>query len=367
MILLMHGTVHAEWFVAAALVSSWVVTGSLFSGQARTKKSGLFLSSLVLFFGFLLMLAFVLIHADKKIFSVMAAAASVCAIIACINMFRPLQKKNNFSKTFTFCIAIAGFAIMAGVSPALYLYHADVSTPEKNEIKVLTYNIHMGFDADLVMDLEHIAETIQAINPDIIGLQEVNRAQAANGMTDTLTYLLKRLNYPYYCYGGNHGDKQFGNAILSRYPIAEWTNTVFTVNGPDQRGFLRATCDINGKKLNLYVTHLDYVYGEKNKRLPQVRQIVAAWNGAPHSIIMGDLNADTNTPEMAVLYNEKKLFDVLASKNKKYEKTFYAGWGDPALKLDYLFATPDITAVDAMITETRASDHKPVHAVIVAH
>lgn len=56
---------------------------------------------------------------------------------------------------------------------------------EPVQLSVLSYNIHYGPGMDSKKDLQRIADVINSIHPDIVGLQEV----ADSAMTETISQL----------------------------------------------------------------------------------------------------------------------------------------------------------------------------------
>src|SRR5215469_11464837 len=138
--------------------------------------------------------------------------------------------------------------------------------PSETTVTVMSFNIHHGQGTDGVVDLERIARVIRASGADIAGLQEVDRnfAERSN-WTDQAAELAGLLDW-HVAYGANidlsppapsRPRIQFGNAVLSRYPIARWENTLlFRSPGEEQRGLLHAEVDVPGLPLHVYVTHL---------------------------------------------------------------------------------------------------------------
>ena len=45
----------------------------------------------------------------------------------------------------------------------------------KRTLRIMTYNIHVGVGMDKKLDLQRIADVINAARPDLVGLQEVDR------------------------------------------------------------------------------------------------------------------------------------------------------------------------------------------------
>ena len=114
-------------------------------------------------------------------------------------------------------------------------------------LRILSYNVHKGFNADnRRFLLEEIREGIRRVNADIVFLQEVvgqNRqnAQKHSNWVDAgqFEYLADSV-WSHYAYGRNavyqHG--HHGNAILSKYPIIAVDNVDISVMRRSQRGLL---------------------------------------------------------------------------------------------------------------------------------
>jgi len=58
---------------------------------------------------------------------------------------------------------------------ALAIFWSVPSTDAKRTLRVMTYNIHVGVGMDKKLDLQRIADVINAARPDLVGLQEVDR------------------------------------------------------------------------------------------------------------------------------------------------------------------------------------------------
>src|SRR6266508_4259138 len=69
----------------------------------------------------------------------------------------------------------------------------------KKSLRVMTYNIHVGVGMDKKLDLQRIAELINAEHPDLIGLQEVDRGVKRTEGKDEIAELAKltSMNYAF--------------------------------------------------------------------------------------------------------------------------------------------------------------------------
>lgn len=226
-------------------------------------------------------------------------------------------------------------------------------------LRVMTYNIHHGIDADWRLDLKAIARVIALEDPDVIVLNEVNRARPSNGFVDTLPIISRQLRMVY-VFGANQRDGLYGNAVLSRYPILEWDNKHYTHNTTQVRGLLHVVVDAPGGPVTILGTHLDHL-DHQHARAEQVTELLEAWAGAPRTVLLGDLNAEPQAPELSAIYTAG-FVDVLAESGLDDVFTF---WDPvPSRRLDFIFVTPDLPLVQAWVVPSRASDHLPVLAEV---
>lgn len=228
-------------------------------------------------------------------------------------------------------------------------------------VRVMTYNLHNGFDTDGHLGMEAIARVIEAEQPDVIGLQEVSRGWVVNGSLDMLTWLSQRLEMPY-VFGPATGSL-WGNAILSRYPILEWENVKLPPNDLlFQRGYLWARLDLgDGQELRVVDTHLHHTREDFDIRARQVQTLLDFWKDGEQTVIMGDFNArrDDSEAEMMRQAGFADAIDV-ADISPGYTAPAEA----PRYRIDYIWLSPDLTATDTVVPRSLASDHFPVVAII---
>lgn len=116
---------------------------------------------------------------------------------------------------------VLALVALAVVVPALIVVtwpSAPVTTAAGRPIQVMTFNIDEGI-ANGPLDLEEVARTIEAGQPDVVVIEELGRGWAVSGMTDEAEWLRRRLDMPYGWAPAN--DHQFGNIVLSRLPILD--------------------------------------------------------------------------------------------------------------------------------------------------
>jgi endonuclease/exonuclease/phosphatase family metal-dependent hydrolase len=257
--------------------------------------------------------------------------------------------------------AIALLLLILPLASMLTWQTPAATTGEGFPIRIMTYNLHNGFNTKGKLNMEKIAQVIENNNPDIVALQEVSRGWVISGRVDMLAWLSQRLRMPYVF--GPTADPFWGNAILSRYPIMAYTrNDLPPRNLLILRGFTIALIDLgNGDKLKVIVTHFHNANGATDIRQLQSKAIINFWASMNRTALLGDLNAEPNEPEMLMLQNAG-LQNAAAAMQSTPVYTFPS---DNAHKqLDYIWISPDLSVKEVSIPASTASDHLPVIATI---
>lgn len=230
------------------------------------------------------------------------------------------------------------------------------------KLRVMTYNIRFGKGWDDQWDLDRTAEVIRNANPDMIGIQEVDREWSSRSQfKDVVTELAERLGM-FYTFApsmdkapGTPGEK-FGNAILSKYPIDEVWSRLLPADGMG-RGMVGVCLHINGFPVNFVTTHLGL---SKSDRLNQVDEILKALEEVSGpTIITGDWNVNDQAEEVSAM--TRAFQDTQAVAGKSGIGTFYRKDGTRE-RIDFIFASPEFGVDSVDIPEVIASDHLPVVA-----
>jgi len=157
-------------------------------------------------------------------------------------------------------------------------------------MKLVSYNIHYGVGRDGVYDLPRIVERLAGA--DIIALQEVSRNLVRNGGEDMVARLAEMLPDHFQVFGAamdidvsaaipgampsDSRRFQFGNMVLSRWPIATARNLLLPrtrrlSSGNLQRAALEALIITPSVPLRVYSVHLDHLSHEE--RILQIRHL----------------------------------------------------------------------------------------------
>jgi len=223
-------------------------------------------------------------------------------------------------------------------------------------IVVVTYNI-AGHDE--LLDGGHVRKLAEAINqlqPDIVGLEEVHRGTWQSRFHDQLAELAHLTHMhgffapSYVQWGGG-----FGNAILTRGDlVAEIAHPLPSVGEP--RTLIEALIRIDGQPINVYVTHLT-TWGSLNARnrgeqLDCLARHVRT-SRYPY-ILLGDFNNIADSPEITKFRHENgsQLCGV------EIGDTFHSILGNR--RIDYVFTDHGWGCANARVPHIGPSDHWPV-------
>src|SRR5215207_8107697 len=128
---------------------------------------------------------------------------------------------------------------------------AGSAAPARTTLRVMTYNIHVGVGMDKKLDLQRIADVINRQQPDLVGLQEVDRGVRRTEGKDEIAELaaMTRMNFAFAPNLDYQGGK-YGVAILSRWPIKDTVHRLFqNKREAERRGMLKVEVDAGGRKL----------------------------------------------------------------------------------------------------------------------
>ncbi|TDD63017.1 metal-dependent hydrolase [Kribbella antibiotica] len=247
------------------------------------------------------------------------------------------------------------------------------AVPERGRnVTVMSYNIHHGAGVDGVLDLERIAVLIEQNGADVVGLQEVDRHWSErSNWVDQPAWFAKRLKM-HYAYAANldlppvkpgEPRRQYGTAILSKYPIKDFQNTLLPLYPTgEQRGLAVATIKVRGAELRFANTHL--TSNNNAERLEQARKVVELLGlSRPDQVrkatlLVGDLNARPDAPEIKTLTGV--LNDTWVEVGEGPGYTIEAS--NPTARIDYQLHSSQLEPLKAAVPVTLASDHLPVVA-----
>ena len=164
---------------------------------------------------------------------------------------------------------------------------ADGNASAGSDLRVATWNIHSGIGCDGRYDAGRIIAVLQELQADIIALQEVASLSLHGEFLAQVQAAL-----PLEVVAGptrTRDGSDYGNALLSRYPVTRRANIDLTVHHHERRGAIDACLDVAGRPLRIMSTHLGL---RPYERRWQVRKLLEILDSNPHepTILMGDVN-----------------------------------------------------------------------------
>jgi len=218
-------------------------------------------------------------------------------------------------------------------------------------LRVATYNINGGYDAQGVYQLEAIARTIEAASPDVVLLQEVDAGHPAAYGADQVTVLAKRLGM--YAVYYPTVEQLRGLAILSRWPLAEAGGLLLPGDG-EQLGAQRARLALGGETVVLVNTRL--VPASEETRLEQVAVLLGLLEQGEPAVLAGDFGTALSEQEM----RQVSLLGITDPNDALgIEGGYTVPAAAPTARHDFILVR-DLTPLDARQVQSAASDHRLV-------
>lgn len=246
-------------------------------------------------------------------------------------------------------------------------------------LRVLMWNLHHGVGTDGDYDIERIADWMAEMDPDVILLNEVEKFTSWGHEDQPARYramLEARTGRTWYShftqeYGSGSANGK-GHQMLSVFPFnATGHGPITPSDGLRGAGAIsQAAITVNGRTINLLLTHLDPY--DRSMRLRQARDAISFAQGfVENRILAGDMNAWPDQSSIAE-YN-RTYHDSWTLADRQGRATGVRGitpfGATKRGRIDYIFlsrSAADLEVVDSKVWDTRdargdmPSDHRPV-------
>ena len=242
--------------------------------------------------------------------------------------------------------------------PDIPLYEGNFSdgVPEPDgTLKVVTWNI--AFAKEIEEAIRELEEFEELQGADILLLQEMDEAG-----TETIA---QALNYNYVYYPASihtRNEKNFGNAVLSKWPIMDSEKIILPHQSPtnDQiRIAVRALIDLGDVQMPVYSVHTETFWLGQRGRGDQIK-FLAEQIDPDYAYVLAGGDFNTLTPGSVAALDERLGQVVLERVSAGAGETF--GVGGVGLKLDHLFARGMSVLETGVVEEAETSDHQPLWA-----
>jgi endonuclease/exonuclease/phosphatase family metal-dependent hydrolase len=225
-------------------------------------------------------------------------------------------------------------------------------------LRVGTYNVHGHKGTDGKIAAERTFDVVRHLHVDCIALQEFVNAPARAGepLVDHWARVLDM--HAAYAPAFHRGGEEFGNALLTRWPIVEQHAHDVSLRGYRRRVVLEALVRVEGVTLQIMALHLGVSPRERALQAARLFELCSATRADVH-LVLGDFNEWSRFS--AVARRLRTHFDV------SRPLATFPSWA-PVVALDRVWVFPrgrlGETRVDASPAARRASDHLPLLASV---
>ena len=229
-------------------------------------------------------------------------------------------------------------------------------------MRLLSWNIHKGIGGrDRLYRLGRVIDCIEAENPDIVCLQEVDRLVRRSARDDQPRLLARQLRF-HSAFQANVqvGGGAYGNLVLSRWPLLTRHRLSLRLGTKKPRGAQLVVVDSPEGPLHVVNTHLGLAERERHWQVGRLLGHALFRSGAAHpTLVVGDFNDWRDTLHAAALAPEE--YRQVTSPPSAFRS--FPAWL-PIGALDKAFAGPGIELRHARVSRTSlsrvASDHLPL-------
>ncbi|MEO8038851.1 MAG: endonuclease/exonuclease/phosphatase family protein [Betaproteobacteria bacterium] len=249
--------------------------------------------------------------------------------------------------------------------------HDPTPTSSPRLLRVLTVNIHKGYDAfNRAFVLRELREAVREVRSDLVFLQEVEGASSrSNGASVGAQYeYLADQIWSDHAYGRNAvaQGQDHGNAVLSRLPVLRSRNHDVSLPPAEPRGLLHCVLAEPSDRHELHVicVHLGLSEAHRRHQLMQLCETVRR-EVPPDAplVVAGDFN-DWRSRADGVL-GLCGLNEVFRHAHGQHARSFPARW--PLLRLDRIYVRGVASSRPIAMPRrpwARLSDHAPLAAEI---
>ena len=218
------------------------------------------------------------------------------------------------------------------------------------QIKVATYNVH---NTDGTRSLGGIGLEIKQINPDFIGLQELDVGVGRSLKKNTLAELNKICRFPSAVFAKSidYDGGDYGIGAMFNYPLVSMQKYLLPSTA-EQRIAIKLVLETKVGNISFYNTHLALDAVERKKQLDYISALLIS---EERFILTGDFNIDS-FDELDVIKNAK----IANCKNNPIN-TF-----KPNGCIDNILISNNLGFANIKLNESEYSDHNMLVAEIIA-
>ncbi len=238
-------------------------------------------------------------------------------------------------------------------------------------LRVATYNVHGCVGMDRQRSEARIAEVIAGMPADLVALQELDLGRIRSTGVDQAQLVAEQLGWQrIFLPAMRNGDEQYGNAIISRYPLTLARAVELPGEGSwycrEKRVAIWAIAVTEAGPVQVINTHFGLGRAE---RFLQAKFLTEALASAPADeplLLLGDFNSLPGSPAIAHLRSQLRSVRALlpaAGSCRTFPTRF------PSVAVDHIFVNDALQPVALRVARTPlariASDHYPFVAELV--
>ncbi len=242
------------------------------------------------------------------------------------------------------------------------------SEPTRQRLRVATYNVHGCVGIDGQRSESRIAEVIASTSADVVGLQELDLGRPRSARADQAALIATQLGWKHHFHPAvRSGDEQYGNAILSRFPIELKCAAEMPGRPPwycrEQRIaiWMQAETDLG----SVHIINSHFGLGRSERTLQARLLIGPTWLGsvppAEPAILLGDFNSVRTSRAYRLLGRHLRDVRTLVTPPRAF-RTFPTRL--PSLAVDHIFVNAALHPTQLNVHRTSlarvASDHFPL-------
>lgn len=232
-------------------------------------------------------------------------------------------------------------------------------------LRVATYNVHGCVGIDGQRSEARIAEVIASMNADVVGLQELDANRQRSAHVKQAELIAQQLGWHHIFQPAmQHADEQYGNAIISRYPLKLRRLLELPGEGSwycrETRVAISAESETHLGPIHVINTHLGLGRAERWRQARFLAEELAADEAV---ILLGDFNSLPGSRSIKLLAHA--IPDVrTVVKTERLHRTYPTRL--PAIAVDHIFASNALQPLGITAHRTNlsrlASDHFPLVA-----
>ena len=268
-------------------------------------------------------------------------------------------------------ITLCGLILTITACSSVSNIRPDATTPNfQSNLTVMSFNIRHGcgrqdwgntsttFFKACAKKYDEIIAAIKSADPDVVGLQEVNRGQAG-----TIAKALD-MNYSYSTHNSSGYGSYWGNAVLSKFKILESQSIGIGGSSGRNRSMVAVTAIVNDMPIAFVSIHTDHRLNNQES----VNRILHSVDSLSVPVILiGDFNMHPSDPRLSLLKENGDFIDSARETEKQGQAL--GTWGAPqSTRIDYVFVQSEYFNVlnSALVAEEhhQASDHLAYYTVI---